>query len=167
MSISVLPKDLCDAAAQLEAECQSHNLAARTIALSDWQRLAEEARRLIPEWLIQLLAGFTLTGPVLTRPHELRHSQMRYFSFWPPEIYVDRIGDYVQRIADPWDITVNDILEDGYTPIADECNGDMWVVKRFGGPSSPVYLFDVSALKKIQMSDTMAQFLKSLKVRSG
>jgi hypothetical protein len=159
-----LPTELIAAAQSWEKQFQQLGLSSRTIPLTEWDSLPPSARRLIPQWLMDLLATHSLAGPLLERSAEAGEFQ-RYFSFWLPVTYAQRVtpDDPVASAKNGWWLT-EEMINDGFIPLCDESDGNLWLTSISGSASSPVYLCDLSAAMREAASDTMASFLASCNV---
>ena len=159
-----LPPELTAAAQTLERQIQSLAIPSQKIPLTEWDSLAPKVRSLIPRWLMELLANHSLAYVALERPHEIGEWE-RYFSFWPPHWYAGAItpDDPVASRKNGWWLT-KEFIEDGFIPLSNESDGDYWLISITGGPTSPVYLFDLSGRKRIVASKNMAEFLASFKI---
>jgi len=159
-----LPRDLVSTARSLEERFQALHIPNYKIPLRDWDSVPSTARGFIPNWLRNLLAIHSLAGPVLERPHE--HGEWeRYFSFWTPSIYAKRVtpDDPVLSRNNGWWLTET-IIKDGFLPLSDESDGDLWIISITGGPTAPVYLFDLSGRKRKLAGESVAKFLATFTV---
>ena len=151
-----LPSELLSVAHALEGEIHSLRLCGKIISRTEWESSPQHVRRLIPCWLMELLARYSITNVVLERRHEFEEWE-RYFSFWPPSWYAD-------WLKTDRSIMSREIIKDGFFPLSNESDGDMWVTSTTGGPSSPIYIFEQSAWKKTLVGNNLATFLASCKV---
>ncbi len=160
----MLPEDLANVAKALEARLQAACVETRTIPVGEWNCVPPKARSLIPEWYVELLVTFKLADALLERPHEYA-TYPRYFGFWLPEMFSWRIqpdkapedGEF-----DWW--CIGELVQEGFIPVSDESDGNMWLISITGGPGAPVYLWDLSGWEKMPTSDSMAQFLATCSV---
>jgi hypothetical protein len=153
---TLFPHDLLNVTQSLAEQFQLLHLPSRKIPVTEWDAVPPQIRELVPQWLADLLANYNLAGPVLERQHEF-YKWNRNFSFWPPAYYAERISfdDCIMK---------EEIIDAGLIPLSDAGNGDLWLIKIADGPTSPVYLFDLSGMEKKLINDNLAFFLKSLKI---
>ena len=161
---NLLPKDLIAVATALEKQFQALGVPSRKIPLAEWDCLSPKVRNLIPRWLIDMLANHSLAGALLERPHET-HDWERYFSFWTPSNYAERVtpDDPVASRDNGWWLT-EEFIKDGFIALCDESDGDEWLTSITGDASSPVYIYDLSGRQRKIASENLARFLASCKV---
>lgn len=153
-----LPPELTKAAESLEQRFQILRVPARKVPLTEWSAVPEIVQGQIPSWVPTLLARFSICGGVLECKNDNDDATWeRWFSFSPPEQYKEFLlsGDYV------WE---TEILAAGFVPISYEQNGDLWVTSIKDGPSSPIYLFSLSDMKRIFASSRIALLISSMAV---
>ena len=131
---SILPGELRIAAQSLEERFQLLRVRSRKILNSEWDSLPTGIKNTIPEWIVTLLASYSLADGVL----EYRDSQQPYvrqFSFCnPDELLADMsAGSLYGRLSGY-----------GFVPIAYESDGSMWVTRIGGGPTGAIHLLDHS-----------------------
>jgi hypothetical protein len=160
----ILPNELIEVATSLEKQFQVLGVPSRKIPLAEWDCLSPKVRNLIPQWLIALLANHSLAGALLERPHEI-HNWERYFSFWTPSNYAERVtpDDPVASRTNGWWLT-EEFIKDGFISLSDESDGDEWLTSIRGDASSPVYIYDLSGRQRKIASENLARFLASCKV---
>jgi len=56
------------------------------------------------------------------------------------------------------------MIQDGFIPLSDESDGDMWLTSITGTPLSPVYLYDLSGRKRKVAGASLASFLGSFQI---
>lgn len=161
MSIeTALPSELANAAEDLERRFQMLRVPSRKIPAAEWEALPQKVQAFIPPWIRTLLSTYSLVGGVLECRDKWPETDWRNFSFWDP-------ATFQQRLTSRDSILEQDILAAGFVPISDEvisASGDMWVTSITGGPTSPIYLFSLSAIENIFASSRMALFLASMAV---
>jgi hypothetical protein len=165
--MSLLSPELVRSARKLEQEFQLLNLSARKVSLDEWNVLSQEAISCIPGWLTELLAMHSLVGPLLERPHEYA-PYPRYFGFWWPPVYADRItpGDPIASEKNGWWLT-EQFINDGFVPLSDESDGDIWLTSISGDASSPVYLYSLAHDEREIASPSLASFLETCRNFQG
>ena len=163
-SENMLPDELVKLAQTLEKQFQQLGLSNRAVPLAEWDSLTPKVRSLIPRWLTELLASHSLADVVFERPHECGEWQ-RYFAFWTPFNYRERVtpDDPIASKDNGWWLT-KEMIQEGFIPLCDESDGDMWLTSIAGNASSPVYLYDLSGGKRKVAGDSMTNFLASLKI---
>jgi hypothetical protein len=152
----VLPADLTKAAESLEQRLQMLGVPTHKVPLAEWSLVPEEVQGLIPDWVPTLLANFSIHGGVLECKNNKKAATWeRWFSFAGPDQYKEFLlsGDYV------WE---TEILAAGFVLISHEQNGDLWVTSIKDGPSSPIYLFDLSGMERIFASSRIALLMCSM-----
>jgi hypothetical protein len=153
-----LPPELATAAANLEQRFQLLRVPTRKVPLAAWDLVPAELHALIPNWLPTLLAAFSLHGGVLEcKNNNDDATWLRWFWFCGPAEYKEILlsRDYVLD---------TEILQAGFVPISHEQNGDLWVTSIKDGPSSPIYLFDLSLNERIFASSRIALLISSMAV---
>ena len=163
-SENILPNELVAVARSLEKQSQQLGLSNRTIPLTQWDSLSPTVRGMIPGWLMKLLSSHSLAGVAFERPHE--HGDWeRYFGFWTPSAYAQRVtpDDPVASKTNGWWLT-EEMIQDGFIPLSDESDGDMWLTSITGTPLSPVYLYDLSGRKRKVAGASLASFLGSFQI---
>jgi hypothetical protein len=154
-----LPSELCTAAESLENRLQLLSVPTRKVPMAECNLIPDTIHHLVPSWIPSLLSRFSLLGSVL----ECRHNQQtatweRYFCFWGPEEYARNLfGESHYCFKD-------EFIAEGLVMISDEADGDMWLTSISGGPSSPIYLFDLSGHEKVLASSRIALLLASMAV---
>src|SRR5438067_13834614 len=153
-----LPPDLTKAAESLEQRLQILSVPTRKVPLTEWSLVPEDVQGLIPGWVPTLLAKFSIHGAVLECKNDNDDATWeRWFSFSGPDQFKAFLlsGDYV------WE---TEILAAGFVPISHEQNGDLWVTSIKDGPSAPIYLFDLSWMKRIFASSRIALLISSMAI---
>src|ERR1700722_1093684 len=130
----MLPENLIAVASSLEAQFDRLQIPHRQVPMSEWDVLSPPVREWIPNWLVTLLESYRIAGPLLERKHE-RHNYHRYFRFWEPFTYQERITPNGQAPSFDWVIT-EEVVGAGFIPLSDETDGDMWVTPITGDASS-------------------------------
>jgi hypothetical protein len=154
----VLPADLIQSAHSLEERLQLLHVPTRKIQLTEWNSLSSKIQNLVPNWIPTLLAKYSLIGGVLECGNCYEDQNWaRNFCFWGPAEYERNLSSEDYNLGE-------EILATGLVPISDEKNGDMWVTSISGGPSSPIYLFDLSGMKKILASSRLALLMASMAI---
>jgi len=161
-SENILPNELVAVARSLEQQSRQLGLSNRTIPLAEWDSLSPKVRGMIPGWLMKLLSSHSLAGLALERPHE-HGTWDRYFGFWTPSAYAQRVTPDDPGARNGWWLT-EEMIQDGFIPLSDESDGDMWLTSITGTPLSPVYLYDLSAGERKVAGDSMAGFLASFQI---
>src|SRR5215831_9299221 len=155
---TTLPTELTKAAESLEQRFQILRVPTRKVPLAEWSLVPKKVQGSIPAWVPTLLSRFSLHGGVLECKHDNKKATWeRWFSFSGPDQYKEFLlsGDYV------WE---TEILAAGFVPISYEQNGDLWVTSIKDGPSSPIYLFDLSGMERIFASSRIALLMSSMGV---
>jgi hypothetical protein len=113
----------------------------------------------IDAWIPTLLSRFSLLGSVLECSNNLEDATwQRFFCFWGPAEYTRNL------FSESHYCFKDEFIAEGLVMISDECNGDMWLTSISGGPSSPVYLFDLSGHQNILASSRVALLMASMAV---
>jgi ankyrin repeat protein len=154
-----LPPELIEAATSLEEQLRRLNVPTRKVPLSEWNTVPQQIHDLIPNWIPILLANFSLLGAVLTHQNNLEEETWpRYFCFWGPAEYTRNLsGKNRYCFAD-------EFIDEGLMMISDESDGNMWLTSISGGPSSPIYLFNLSGHEKSIASSRIALLMRSMSV---
>jgi ankyrin repeat protein len=153
-----LPPELVEAAGSLEQRLRLLNVPTRKVPLAEWTAIPTHIHDLIPNWIPTLLANFSLLGAVLEHQSSSGDETWpRSFSFWGPAEYASLSGKSRYCFAD-------EFISDGLVIISDESNGNVWLTSISGGPSSPIYLFDLSGHEKSIVCNRIALLLSSLAV---
>jgi hypothetical protein len=154
-----LPPELSKAAESLEQRLQILSVPTRKVPMAEWNSMPEAIHHLIPTWIPTLLSRFSLLGGVLEcRNNDGNATWERFFCFWGPAEYARNLfGGSHYCFKD-------EFIADGLVMISDENNGDMWLTSISGGPSSPIYLFDLSGHENILASGRMALLMASMAV---
>jgi hypothetical protein len=153
-----LPAELTKAAESLEQRLQLLRVPTRKIPLAEWNSMPEAIHQLVPSWIATLLVRFSLFGGVLECKHNQDYAWQRIFGFWGPEEYVSALsGDFYYCFKD-------EFIANGLIMISGENDGDMWLTSISGGPSSPIYLFDLSGHRNILASSRIALLMASMAV---
>lgn len=154
-----LPPELTKAAESLEVRLQLLSVPTRKVQMTEWNSMPEEIHHLIPDWIPTLLSRFSLLGSVLECQNNYRHlKQQRLFCFWGPAEYTRNLsGESYYCFRD-------EFIAEGLMMISDESDGDMWLTSISGGPSSPIYLFDLSGHENILASSRIALLMASMAV---
>lgn len=154
----MLPQALTSAAIRVEEQAQTMGLSAQKVPRSEWTALPDGVQKLVPMWLRELmethaLLGLALEGPGLF-PHE---TYVRFFYFWSPRDFQD-----VLKCGDP--VMEKEILAEGFIPISNESDGDLWIVRVEGDANSAIQLFSLSNVEKIHAADNLAQLMALMSV---
>jgi hypothetical protein len=149
----VLPPPLRKAAGNLETRFELLEVPTRKVPLEEWHVVNARERMMIPTWLPRLLSEFNLLGGVI----EYRGPFGGGFAFWTPDVYAERFasGD---RLVDEY------VLAQGYIPLSDEENGNLWVTEKGAGPNSRIYVWDLSAQKNAFACRSIAVMLAAMAV---
>jgi hypothetical protein len=135
MKNAILPTELVNVARCLEERLRVLKVESRRIAQAEWDTLPADIRQVVPEWIVQLLANHALAGGFLTYPDATSPFD-RGFSFWDPtEVLRNLEADSIYR----------PLIEFGFSPFADENDGNVWVAAVDNGPLAPIYLLELSA----------------------
>lgn len=129
--MSNMPSEMMRAAELLEVRLdflQSHT---ESIAPEEWAGLQPNIRIFIPDWLIELHASYRLSGCVMKTVEPVENLTL-YFRFCVPNTLSSIFGDE--------DLFV--LIENGYFPVAEELNGNHWLLKTKDGPDSEMFLFE-------------------------
>jgi hypothetical protein len=154
-----LPPELTKAAESLEQRLHLLSVPTRKVSMAEWNSMPEAIHHVVPSWIPALLSRFSLLGSVL----ECRHNQQnatweRCFCFWGPAEYtMNLFGESHYCFKD-------EFIAEGLVMISDEADGDMWLTSISGGPTSPIYLFDLSGHEKVLASSRMALLMASMAV---
>jgi hypothetical protein len=150
---NLLPKELVEIAVSLEKQFQKLNVPSRKIELAEWHCLSEESRKMIPNWLVTLLADYSLFGQALKLGKEFSKDG-EAFCFWSPSIYSNGFTDYTY---------IEEILKPGFIPLSDTLDGtgNLWLTKITDNPFSPIYLFDLSGSEIKLIGGNLIELLKS------
>jgi len=130
---SVLPKELAEAARNLEERFQLLRVPARRVALGEWASLEPSVLQTVPPWLMHLLSDFALAGGVLEYRDRSRTFPRLFSLFGPDQMRLHLQEGAVTRRA----------LDHGYVPFANESDGNVWVAP-LGGPPGPVFLLELA-----------------------
>jgi ankyrin repeat protein len=154
-----LPLELIKAAESLEQRVRLLKVPARKVPLAEWNLVPQNIHDLIPNWIPTLLANFNLHGAVLEFQNNSENATWpRYFYIWGPAEYARNLsGKSRYCFAD-------EFIADGLVMISDESDGDVWLTSISGGPSSPIYLFNVSGHEKSIASSRIDLLMSSMTV---
>jgi len=153
-----LPPELEVAALNLEQRLRILDIPTREIPLAEWDQIPEKLQPLIPAWIPSLLAKYRLLGSVLECTNNLDDATWpRFFHFIGPAEFktILSVNDGI------WN---EEIFKEGLIPISFEQNGDLWVTSSHDGPSSPIYLFDLSGMQKIFACSRIELLMASMAV---
>ncbi len=153
-----LPPELIRAAESLEQRLRRANVPARKIPMAEWSQAPRPIHDLVPNWIPALLAKFSLHGAAFELPNDSGDDSPRYFSFWGPAEYARNLsGKNAYCFAD-------EFVEEKLVMISDESDGNMWLTNISGGPSSPIYFFDLSAHEKQTAYDRIDLLMAAVSV---
>lgn len=153
-----LPTELIEAAQSLEQRLRVLEVPTRKVPLAEWNLVPQNIHDLIPNWIPTLLAHYSLLGAVLECENNYSAEWQRYFYFWGPKQFAHKLSGKSRYCF------TDELLAEGLVMIAHESNSDMWLTSITGGPSSPIYLFDVSGHEKVFASWRMAYLMSSMAV---
>jgi len=154
-----LPPELTQAAESLEQRLQLLRVPTRKVPMAEWNSMPEAIHPLVPAWIPTMLSRFSLLGSVLECRNNMEDATwQRFFCFWGPAEYTRNLsGENFYCFKD-------EFISEGLVMISDETNGDVWLTSISGGPSSPVYLFDLSGHENILASSRIALLMASMAV---
>jgi hypothetical protein len=132
--VNALPINLVRAARSLEERFELLHVPSRKIPEAEWTRLPEAIKRLIPPWIQILLKNHSLAGGVLEYRDRTR-TYVRQFAFFEPPSFESGFeeGSLLLRL-----------IRFGLVPFANEADGNVWVVGLDEGPTSAIYLLELS-----------------------
>ena len=152
----ILPNELIEIATSLEKQFRVLRVPSRKIPLAEWDCQSLEFRKVIPQWLITLLANHSLVRPFLDLGEGFSDFG-EVFSFWPPAAYSKNFSD--SMIDDH-------IVKAGFVPLSDtsDGSGNLWLTSITGDASSPIYLFGLSSCEIKLVGGNLTRLLTSCTV---
>jgi hypothetical protein len=129
-----LPDDLVLVARGLEERFRLLQVPSRKTSSAEWEVVPVELRRLIPDWIPDLLEAYALVGGVLEKG-DRQQPYARVFGFFGPRDFVTQLEE---------GSTYWGLVEHGYLPFGYEADGCVWVTRTQNGPSGEVYLLEHS-----------------------